>query len=500
MAFEDEEVGAIDTGDESAGLDTSRQVPAGEDNSGMGPVDGAIDTGEAPPAPRTGPDGPIARNLKAFPGNAKRIISYLMGEGAANPMELQQAAAAVDPEGRMSADDRNVVAIQKVAEEQGPEAAWKLAQANRVAFNAKQAFGFAALNGTAQKMPDVNAAIDAANQAASHVLDGSSVKFAPGQGGVTATVTTSGGEPQTFRLSLEQFRNYMNVGGAGQYDRLTQETIPSTLAMLAQGGGAQQQRRGPRPPRPEPTEADGYKPAPIPSNFGKTPSTQNLSGDDNVSVQPPNDYEQSNYGAELEARANRMYPGITREEERNRYMSSEKARQGTEANRLAVEETRGQFGVNKEEVKGGAKVQSEEVKGGAARDVATTKAGASRYAADTRLKIGELAAAMKAAEAGDRNARAAIENARKVITTNRMTMVPLTPEQLAMEKMMIQNGLMAKPGQQPVQQQAPAAAPQQQAPQQQAPASPGQPPEPGAKFYKGKWYRRGPNGEAQPIQ
>jgi hypothetical protein len=497
MAFEEDEVGAIDTGDESAGLDTSRRVPAQEDNSGMGPV-GAIDTSDnsgmgpvdagaqgAPQTDRTGPNGPIMRQLKAFPGNAKRIIGYLMGEGAADPMQLQQAAAAVDPEGRMSADDRNVVAIQKVAQEQGPEAAWKLAQANRVAFNAKQAFGFAALNGTAQKMPDVNAAIDAANQAASHVLDGSSVKFAPGQGGVTATVMTAGAEPQTFRLSLEQFRNYMNVGGAGQYDRLTQESIPATLAMLAQGGGAQPQRRGPPPPKAAPSEADNYKPPAIPSNFGKTPSTQNLSGDDNVSVQPPTDAEKTGYSEQLQARANSMMPGITREEERQRFMAGEAAREDTLQNKIDVEETKGKYGTAKEEVKGGA-----------ARDVAETKAGAWKYASDHKLQAAQVAAAAKAAADGDKNARAAIENARKSIAAKRATLQPLTPDEEAMEKRLASMGLGAQPGQQQAPQQAPAAAPQQ-APQQQAP---GQPPEPGAKFYKGSWYRRGPNGEAQRIQ
>lgn len=494
MAFEEDEVGAIDTGDESAGLDTSRRVPAGEDNSGMGPVEGAIDTREQPEPPRTGPDGPIARNLKAFPGNARRIISYLMGEGAADPMQLQQAAASVDPEGRMSQDDRNVVAIQKVAQEQGPEAAWKLAQANRVAFNAKQAFGFAALNGTPQKMPDVNAAIDAANQAASHVLDGSSVKFAPTQGGVTATVTTAGGEPQTFRLSLEQFRQYMNVGGAGQYDRLTQETIPTTLATLAQGGGAQQRRRPPQP-RQAPTEAEQYTPPAIPSNFGKTPSTQNLSGDDNVSVQPPNDYEQSNYGSELEARANRMMPGITREEDRNRFMAGEKARQGTEANRLAIEETRGEAKTGAEDIKAKGGARKEEIKAGATTQAAEIKAGAWRYASDAKKATEQIKADAKAAHEGNVEARSRLENARKSIAAKRATLQPLTKDEEAFEKQLNSVGLQALPMGGGQRQPAP-----QQAPQPQAPANPGQPPEPGAKFYKGSWYRRGPNGEAQRIQ
>jgi hypothetical protein len=307
--MDEDQIEAIDTssGDESAGLDTSRRVPAGEDNSGAAPVSappadnsgagpvaapqqeaGAIDTGEE----SAGPNGPIARSLKAFPGNAKRIVSYLMGEGAADPAVLKQAAAQADPRGQLDPDDRNLLAVQKATEAGGQEAGWKLAQANRVAYNAKQAFGYAALNGNQQtgKPPDLNAAIDAANQAATHVLDGSSVQFAPSEGGVTATVKARGSDqPQTIQLTPDAFRRYLNVGREGQYDRVQGQTIPKTLAALARGGGTGQNRVDQYRPLQKPQEQAGAidtnEPAPLPSaetNFGKTPSTQNLSGSSKV--------------------------------------------------------------------------------------------------------------------------------------------------------------------------------------------------------------------------
>jgi hypothetical protein len=50
-------------------------------------------------------------------------------------------------------------------------------QGNRAAFNPQQAAAFAAINGVPGKPADINYAIDAANKAEQHVLDGSTVKF-----------------------------------------------------------------------------------------------------------------------------------------------------------------------------------------------------------------------------------------------------------------------------------------------------------------------------------
>jgi len=510
MAFEDEE--AIDTtsGDESAGLDTSRRVPAGEDNSGAAPViappddnsgaapvTGAIDTSEQPQE-AAGPNGPIARNLKAFPGNVKRIVSYLMGEGAADPASLNQIGAQVDPGGQLNADDRNLLAVQKVAETEGPEAAWKLVQANRVAYNAKQAFAYTALNGTQQKPPDLNAAIDAANKAASHVLDGSSVAFAPAQGGVTATVKAPGSDqPQTYNLSMDAFRRYLNVGGDGQYDRVMQATVPQTLARLSQGGGQGQDRidqlRPMRPPA-APAAAEPTEPAEIPqTNFGKTPSTMNLSGSTAVQGGRPLPSEETNYGDELEARARRMFPSVSQEAERNAWMAQEEQRQ--EANQVKIDVARqtGEGRVQAAQAAGGARVEAERERGAAQRDVAGIKTKGWQYASDAKKASAQIAADAKLAHDGNVDARARLETARKAIATKRLTAEPLTPEEKQLEQQMAAGG--AASASPTSRQPAP-----QQAPQQRPQGGSQQPPVQGAKLYKGQWYTRGPNGESVPYQ
>src|ERR1700677_3416168 len=76
--------------------------------------------------------------------------------------------------------NQNLMTIDAAFQKGGLQAAIPLLQANRVAFAAKQAFAYAAMTGIKGKGPDLNAAIDAANQAEQHILDGSNVKFAHG--------------------------------------------------------------------------------------------------------------------------------------------------------------------------------------------------------------------------------------------------------------------------------------------------------------------------------
>lgn len=503
--MEEEQLEAIDTssGDESAGLDTSRQVPAGEDNSGMGPVAdaGAIDTSEAP-QDNVGPNGPIARNLRAFPGNVKRIASYLMGEGAADPQVIAQAGQQADPEGQLSPDERNAVAVQKVAETQGPEAAWKLMQSHRVAYNAKQAFGYAALNGTAQKRPDLAAAVDAANQAAQHVLDGSSSQFAVGPDGqVTATVKSPGSnQPQVFNLTPDAFRRYLNVGQDGQYDRLMQPGgVAKTIAGLSRSGGQGQTRISQLRPLPKQAPPASDEPEPLPAeetNFGKTPSTMNLSGSNKVqygSMDRP-----ATEDASLSERGDRLFPSVSQQTEKEAWMNAEMARREGNENKIDVAAEKGAADRDKARITG----QSRE-------NVAATGAGAkvtsAQLAADARR---EAIAAKQSAESGKlavrireleaRNANSAQLRALKVIQTKRLALEPLTPQEEAQEKSFVGD---AEPAAAVTRPAAPQQAPQQRAPQ--APQKQGnaqQPPVPGAKLYKGTWYTRGPNGESVPYQ
>lgn len=448
-----DEAQAIDTDDDNSGAAPVAAQP--DDNSGAAPVaapqQSAIDTEDQPgfKSQGVGPLAPVGRGIK-------HIISYLSGMGAANPNELQQAAAQVDPQGQLSPDDRNILAVDRASQSGGPEAAWKLVQSNRVAFNAKQAFGYAAINGNGQKPPDLNAAIDAANQAGQHVLDGSSVQFAPSQGGVTATVKMPGStQPQQINLTTDQFKQYLNVGGDGQWDRLMENTIPATLQRLSQSQGqpGQQQR-----PVYNPVARDAQRPAPPQkSNFGKTPSTLNLSGNDNV--QPPAE-DNSGIDPQLQNRANTLFPSASQGDERNRYMASDIGRSEELQTRRDVAEQQGINSVN------AARARNEGLEA-----VAKTKAGAWQYASDQKLAAAKQQIAAKIAQNQSTNANQSETHALKLAQTLILAGKPVPPDlQKYLDKLpgAAQTGLNtnAPQGQQAPQQQA---APQ---PQQRSQLSP----------------------------
>jgi hypothetical protein len=441
--------------------------------------------------------GRSVENVKnSVPGQiTKRIISYLMGADAGAPHMIQEAAAVADPQGQMNASDRNIVAVQKTAETQGPEAAWKLVQANRVAYNAKQAFAYTALNGTQQKPADLGAAIDAANQAQSHVLDGSDVQFAPSQGGVTATVKSANGQTQQIPLSLDAFRQYLNIGRNGQYDRVMQDTVPGTLQKLTQSPGSRTiQAPSPRQ-RPAPQAEGGIDVGAVETpqtNFGKTPSTMNLTGSSAVQGRGPSAVEATNYGDELEARAQRMFPGITQEEQRNAWMSNEEQRYEQGQNKVDVAKAGAEGKVQSAQVAGQSREKVAETKAASDQSVAGIKVKGWQYASDSKKAAAQITADAKLAHDGNVDARQRLETARKAIATKRLTAEKLTPEETALEAQMTQGGAAsARPA-------------SQQAPQQSAPApqrqGSQQPPVPGAKLYKGQWYTRGPSGESVPVK
>lgn len=494
MAFEDDDTtGAIDTSDSpqpAAGGDNSGAAPvaaAPDDNSGAAPVAAAPGGQEAIPTqdaglgtdstgqPATGPNGPIGRGVK-------KIVSYLMGAGAAHPAQLEQAAAQADPQGSMSPGDRNIMAVHDAGEMDGPAAAWALVQANRVAYNAKQAFAYAALNGNQKKPADLNAAIQAANQAGDHVLDGTSVQFSPGQNGVTATVMSPGSEqPQTFNLSTDQFREYLNVGRTGQWDRLMQDGIPATLQKIAAGGQRGQQMAGGRMQPPQPA---GATPQPKQTNFGNTPSTMNLSGNQDA-IPDSATADNTGYDPQLVARADRMFPGITQQGQRDQWLAAQEQRQDELQNKVDVAKETGENRVRAARETGNARVQAGDRAAQSRENVQKDKSAAWRYASDAKTATAQITADQKAAHAGNLEAQQRVESARKAIAAKRATGATLSPEDEAFEKQLVQRA-----GSQPAQPQRPAA--QQQAPQ-------GQPPVPGAKFYKGSWYTRGPNGESVPV-
>lgn len=416
--------------------DQQAAIPTDDDNSGAAPVvptpqsqpqPGAIqtpvedDSGTSPPAPAQAapaqaaeptlgnapPSGPLA-------GVGRKLVSYLMGAGAAHPDVLEQIGKEVDPEGKLPPADRNLLALDKVRSSQGGDnAAWSIMQANRVAYNAQTAFASTALKGTPQKPADIGAAIDAANKAQANVLDGSNVSFAHHGSGITATVTMPGTtQPQTIQLSPQAFAQWLTVGGDGQWDKVMQKSAPATLQALSQqypaqaqtgtaAVGAPAQARQARPaaaaaPQPSDQQGDdeqdagddsGSSPAPAQAQGPapvKTPTARDVTAGDQPALPGTHDAQgrslvgtakpQTNYGEELEARADKMFGpagNTATAKEREQWMSqqeqeSEKLKNNIDVsaekgkNALAVAQQTGAARNEGEKIKAAAKVTSSE--------------------------------------------------------------------------------------------------------------------------------------------
>lgn len=479
-------------------MEPEEAIPTGDDNS-IGPA--AAPAAQQAPSPQGDdgaiPEGPVqdqgatsqtqqgAPEQKRF-GPLGKIVSYLMGEGAVHPQVLQQAAQQIDPESGMSASDRNLMVVEDAAKRGGPDAAWKIVQANRVAYNAKQAFAYAALNGNQQKQPDVHAAVDAANQAADHVLDGSNARFMVSTGGqITATVKGADGQPQVFDLNPDQFRQYLNVGGAGQYDKQMQKGgIARTLTNITQnqqrvssvaGTPPMKGRQGPQQAAPQQ--------APQPQDQAQ------LGG--KVDGFGPRIDPDLGYSPQLQRRANAMFPpGAASDRERQDWMSKQQGSEDAMKNKVDVAEATGESRENVAKSRAGSVTEQQRLKNEGSLATQGEKNKGWQYAADAKRAAAQIIADQKAAQQGNKDAQSRIESARKMIATKRMSAGKLTPEDEALEKQLTASATGGGQQQQ---------APQRQAPAQQQ-ANPGTPPVAGARFYKGQWYTRGQNGEAVPVQ
>jgi hypothetical protein len=81
-------------------------------------------------------------------------------------------------------------------------------------------------------------------------------------------------------------------------------------------------------PEPQPYvipkgEGDAYVPPPLKTNIGKTPSSLNLSGDDEIRAPEP---YLGAYSPQLEARSRRMFPSGSQEQERQQWMADQEQR------------------------------------------------------------------------------------------------------------------------------------------------------------------------------
>lgn len=424
---------------------------------------------------------------------AKRVIAYLSGEGGNPAGALRGAAAVKQVAPHLSDGDAALVSIDNTAKTKGIQAAFDELQGHRVAYNAKMAFGKVAAEGISGKPANIASAVDAANKAMMHMPDGANVHFQSSQGGVTATVKMPGtSQVHQIPLSTDQFKQFLDVGGAGQWDKVHAQGTPAALQALARpaaaapapASGKDQSRAGDdddqEGPSVDPTAAqsgpqvnsddkDDQDEAPR-SAFGET--ADQLTPDGHRPWIPPRSGAYSN---RLENQAAMRYPSIGENNERQDFMASQTEKEAERQNKVDQAAEKGKWADKRAATTGGFRNQGEEIKAKGGVDKA-------HVFADSRVEQGrqKLQAAI-AAEEG-KNGRSQAANAMRgldaLVASGQLN--KMNPAQKAFwEKM--------------------TTAPQAPTPQAAAPT--GQPQAGGtpqrARFADGKYYVKGPDGKAK---
>jgi hypothetical protein len=376
---------------------------------------------ESSPAPQQQSYGPLAGadfNPTHVPGNVKRIAAYLMGADAAPPPVAKKFEQGVKQENPgVSDDDANLLAVHKASELGGPAAAWQMVQYNRMAYNAKQSFAKAALNGIDGKAGNAQAAAQAATQAGAHILDGSSTIFTamPDGSGFTAAVKMPGtNRSVTFQLNPQQMNQWLDTGGHGQWDRVMEDGTPQSLQKLSSqqqadqdqddaqdaapaAAAAPQAKAKGTPPSTSPTETainmanednqDSDPEAPEanpnagqPTNIGKTPSSLNLGEETQPSTLPPKPHS---YGNDLESASQARFPSVSQEGQRQDWMAQQ---QNQRSERIA---------------KTGQAAMGAQARQNVAATAAGARVDATTIASGTKEKGVEYAADKKADSAGN---------------------------------------------------------------------------------------------------
>jgi hypothetical protein len=314
-------------------------IPEGDAPTGAAPAipDGLDESAGLDMRKRRDPNATPTSGLLADAENTapvqgiRKLVSYLMGGGSAPPQEAQRAVAEIKQTNPgISDDDANLLAVHQAGQMGGPGAAWGMVQYNRTAYNAKQSFAKAALNGIDGKAGDLAAAADAATKAGAHVIDGSTAVFSAGPGGITATVT----DPQTrerqqYNLTPQQFSEYLDVGKVGQWDKVMAQGIGPTLTGITKSTGPQMGQIGNLSAPTQPEQ----------SNFGTTPSTLDLSGAPKGDLRgyKPLDYSAiDDPKSSLIARANQLFPSVSQQEQRTAWIAAQSEREDERENKLGV--------------------------------------------------------------------------------------------------------------------------------------------------------------------
>lgn len=320
----------------------------------------------------------------------KRIASMLLGDSAAPPETLDQMKQTVDPRNSQPPGNQNLMAVDAAMQKGGPKAAWPIVQANRVAFNAKQAFAYTAASGINGKPADINAAVNAANEAEQHVLDGSNVKFSHGQSGqITATVTSAtGGAPQTIPLTADQFKAYLDVGKDGQWDKLMDKTVPNTLLQIAKQNTATMDPSAkgaapqPQQPQSQPQAAPRAR-QPVARDVTQADQADTTGQfDANGHYTGPQDEDKTGFDEEQIARSKKLFPLSNQEPDRQAWLNAQASQGEERQNKIDVAGETGKARIKVAQETGHSREAAATTTAGARVEASQNSAGARMYQAD----------------------------------------------------------------------------------------------------------------------
>ncbi len=307
---------------------------------------------------------------KPFPGT-EMITSLLMGKGAADPQQAQELVDHIKAHGAND-DEANMLAVVQAGKAGGPQAEWAMVQYNRVAFNAKQSFASAALQGVQGKAPDINAAATAATQASAHILDGTSSSFHVDGNGVTATVTDPKGQKSSYDMTAAQFGQYLDLSKTSQYDRLMQTggvagamqqvgAKPTSVGNADAGGKDQEQA----PQGGESGKGD------LDVDAAKKGIAQGQSDQADATQKKKDDAEYQASEQRLLEEGNKRFPWASQGAQRDAWMAQQ--RNFRESNEATVEAAgeRGKNAVARAKIMAGGRVQAADVTGTHRENIAT---------------------------------------------------------------------------------------------------------------------------------
>lgn len=163
-----------------------------------------------PQAPDQGPqEDPSAGSIDQWKGNMNGALAFVKGLFANNPAEAQEHLN----QAKVDNPDTNVAtvkSIQTLADQQGPEKAFKQFQYYRNFSDLNRAHASNLL-----QRGDLDGSINNANIMADYIPNGNKMTFAKSGDGVTATVQNladPGSMPQSFQLSKDQYANVLKGG------------------------------------------------------------------------------------------------------------------------------------------------------------------------------------------------------------------------------------------------------------------------------------------------